>query len=196
MPLVESYGWKPTNYIITETPGWEDYMTTAQIKDWNQRGDIGSHTVTHSSLPSLSNAKINNELKNSKSFLDKLLGEPTKLLATPYCESNAKVVNRAKKIYSSLRNCAEDVNTKANFNKYDIKSFIVLNTTTDSEITAMLNKAKANNGWLVLVWHEVAGDNKNAWSVSQATLRRQLDLVKASGIDVVLTQQALNESIK
>ncbi len=194
LPLVESYGWKATNYIVTETPGWDDYMTNAQIVDWNRRGDIGSHSVTHSSLPNMSKAKITKELKNSKSFLDKLLGEQTKLLATPYCESNNKVVSVAKSQYSSLRNCIEDINSKTSFNRYDLKSFIVLNTTTDAEITTLLNKAKANNGWLILVWHEVAGDNKNEWSVSQATLQRQLNLVKNSGIDVVLTQQALNES--
>lgn len=194
LPLVESLGWKATNYIITETPGWEDYMTNAQIMDWNKRGDIGSHTVSHPSLPSLGKNKITNELKNSKAYLDSLLGEPTTLLATPYCESNNNVVTVAKTLYSSLRNCTEDVNTKANFYRYDVKSFIVLNTTTDAEIKALLDKAKATNGWLVLVWHEVAGDNKNDWSVSPATLQRQLNLVKSSGIDVVLTQQALNTS--
>ncbi|HMT56341.1 MAG TPA: carbohydrate binding domain-containing protein, partial [Candidatus Saccharibacteria bacterium] len=26
LPLVESFGWKPTQYVITETPGWQDYM--------------------------------------------------------------------------------------------------------------------------------------------------------------------------
>jgi peptidoglycan/xylan/chitin deacetylase (PgdA/CDA1 family) len=173
--------------------GWD--LTPAQIKDWNLRGDIGSHTISHPSLPSLSLTQMTNELTASKSYLDGLLGEPTRLLATPYCESNATVVNVAKTLYQASRNCEAVANTKANFDRYNLNSFIVLNTTTDAELVAQLNAAKASNGWLTLVWHELAGDNKNAWSVSPATLQRQLQLVKNSGITVVTTQQALNESL-
>jgi len=201
LPLVESFGWRPTQYIITDTAinnanyGTGTYMTPAQIKDWNLRGDIGSHTISHPSLPSLSLTQMTNELTASKSYLDGLLGEPTRLLATPYCESNATVVNVAKTLYQASRNCEAVANTKANFDRYNLNSFIVLNTTTDAELVAQLNAAKASNGWLTLVWHELAGDNKNAWSVSPATLQRQLQLVKNSGITVVTTQQALNESL-
>lgn len=201
LPLVESFGWKPTQYIITDTAknnanyGNGTYMTPAQIQDWNRRGDIGSHTVSHPSLPSLSLTQMTNELTTSKNYLDALLGEPTKLLATPYCESSASVVGAAKTLYQSSRNCEPIANTKANFDRYNLNSFIVLNTTTDAEIVAALNAAKASNGWLILVWHELAGDTKNAWSVSPATLQRQLQLVKNSGVTVTTTQSALNESL-
>lgn len=201
LPLVESFGWRPTQYIITDTAlnnanyGSGTYMTPAQIQDWNRRGDIGSHTVTHPSLPSLSQTQITSELTTSKNYLDDLLGEPTHLFATPYCESNTTVVNIAKTLYQSSRNCEPIANTKANFDRYNLNSFIVLNTTTDAELVAALNAAKASNGWLTLVWHELAGDNKNAWSVSPATLQRQLQIVKNSGISVVSTQSALNESL-
>jgi peptidoglycan/xylan/chitin deacetylase (PgdA/CDA1 family) len=195
LPLVESYGWKSTQYIITETPGWGDYMTVAQIQDWNRRGDIGSHTVSHPSLPSLSSAQITTQLSSSKSYLDGILGEPTKLFVTPYCESNATVVTIAKSYYQSLRNCEPDVNVKATFDRYNLKSFIVLNTTSDAELKAMLDKAKTTNGWVIFVWHELAGDAKNPWSVSATTLNRQLQIVKDSGITVLPTQAALNESL-
>jgi peptidoglycan/xylan/chitin deacetylase (PgdA/CDA1 family) len=159
LPLVESFGWRPTQYIITDTAvnnanyGNGTYMTPAQIQDWNRRGDVGSHTVSHPSLPSLSTAMMTNELTLSKNYLDGILGEPTKLFVTPYCESNTNVVNVAKTLYQSLRNCQPITNTKANFDRYNLKSFIVLNSTTDAELTAALNAAKASNGWLILVWH-------------------------------------------
>ena len=201
LPLVESFGWRPTQYIITDTAinnayyGNGTYMTPAQIKDWNKRGDIGSHTISHPSLPGLGQAQMSSELTASKNYLDNLLGEPTRLLATPYCESSASVVSVAKTLYQSSRNCEPIANTKANFDRYNLNSFIVLNTTTDAEIITAINQAKASNGWLILVWHEVSGDNKNAWSVSPATLQRQLQLVKNSGITVTTSQSALNESL-
>ncbi|MBP9827400.1 hypothetical protein KBC99_02910, partial [Candidatus Saccharibacteria bacterium] len=135
------------------------------------------------------------ELTNSKSYLDSLLGEPTKLFVTPYCESNASVESAAQALYQSVRNCEPAVNVKASFNRWSLKSLIVENTTTDAQILNMINQAKASNGWLILVWHEIDGDNKNAWSVSKATLTRQLQLIKDSGITVVPTQTAINESM-
>ncbi len=201
LPLVESFGWKPTQYIITDTAannalyGAGTYMTPAEVADWNRRGDIGSHSVNHPSVPSLTASKRQAELANSKAYLDSLLGEPTSLYASPYCESSAAVVTLAKTLYQDIRNCTPESNTAANFNRWDVRSFIVLNTTTDAELRSMLAQAKASNGWLVLVWHEVDGDHKNSWSVSAATLKRQLQIVKDSGISVVPTQQALNASL-
>lgn len=201
LPTVESFGWKPTQYIITDTAlnnanyGTGTYMTPSEVIDWNRRGDIGAHTRTHADLTSLSQSAATAEMTQSKQYLDTLLGEPTRLFATPYCSSNATVTAIAQTLYQDLRNCDPEVNLKSTFNRWNVKTFIVLNTTTDAEITALLNQAKANNGWLVLTWHEIAGDNTNAWSVSQPTLARQLQLVKNSGISVVTTQQALNESL-
>lgn len=201
LPAVEELGWKPTQYIVTDTAQNNDnygvgtYMTAAEIKDWNRRADIGSHSVTHRSVPNLTAAEMRGELVNSKTYLDSLLGENTNLYVSPYCESSQAVADIVKTLYQSMRNCEATYNSASNFNRWDLKSFIVLNNTTDAEITALLNQTKANNGWLIIVWHEIAGDNVNDWSVSQATLKRQLQLIKNSGIDVVPTQAGLNQSL-
>ena len=169
-------------------------MSTTQIKNLVARGhDIGSHTVSHPHLPQLSASALTNELKNSDTFLTNLLGRPMNIFATPYCESNAAVVAEAKKYYTSLRNCVPDVNRKATFNPWSLDSNIVLDTTTDAEIQSWINTAKADNGWLVLVYHEVKTPTDNAWSITPSALNRQLQLVKNSGIPVVKTVDALAE---
>lgn len=198
LPLVERFGWKATQYIITDTAvhnadyGVGTYMTPAQIQDWNQRGDIGSHSVDHRDIATLSNAQKTAELRDSDTYLTNLLGEAVNLYASPYCSSSASVVSIAKLYYQDVRNCDGGVNYKNSFDRWNVDCFIILNTTTDAEIRAAISDAKANNGWLVLVWHEVDGDTKNDWSVSQQTLQRQLQLVKDSGIEVVSSQDALN----
>jgi peptidoglycan/xylan/chitin deacetylase (PgdA/CDA1 family) len=202
LPTVESFGWKPTQYIITTTAinnsnyGVGTYMTPDEIKDWNRRGDIGSHSVTHARIPALPISQITAQLTDSKTYLDNLLGEPTNLYVSPYCESSQTVIDIAKTLYQSVRNCHARANTQANFDRWNLSSFIILNTTTDAEIRNALNNAKASNGWLILVWHEIDGDNKNPWSVSQATLTRQLQIVKDSGIEVTTTQSALDRSTR
>jgi peptidoglycan/xylan/chitin deacetylase (PgdA/CDA1 family) len=202
LPVVESFGWKPTQHIITDTAinnsnySVGTYMTPGEIKDWNSRGDIGSHSISHAHVPTLPTAEISAQLTDSKKYLDTLLGEPTNLYVSPYCESSQAVLNIAKTLYQSVRNCEARANTQANFDRWNLSSLIILNTTTDAEIRAALSDAKASNGWLILVWHEIDGDNKNSWSVSPATLKRQLQIVKDSGIEVTTTQSALDRSIR
>ena len=192
-PVVESFGFKATNYVITNTTSYADYMTNANIVNLKSRGHtIGSHTVSHPHLPVLSQADITAELTNSKQFLDSLLGVPTRLLATPYCESNVNVINVAKTLYNTLRNCDRTLNAKSTFDKYNINSIIVENTTTLAQIKAWIAEAKANKTWLVLVYHRVR-PNIETYSVTKAQLTSHMQAIKTSGVVVKSTDQALDE---
>lgn len=194
-PIVEKYGFKATSNVITNTTSWSGYMTNTEIQDLVFRGhEIDSHTVSHPSLPSLTTAQMDAEMQDSQNFLRNLTGQSVSQLATPYCDYNNAVIAEAKKFYTSMRNCDGDsVNTKANFDAYDIKSFMVLDTTTDAELQNWINTAVAQKGWLVLVWHEVKTPTDNAWSITPANLERQMQLIKNSGVTVETTSQALSE---
>jgi len=193
LPIVDELGLKTTQYIITETTQWPDYMDVGQIQAMKAAGhDIGSHTVSHPHLPQLSSSQITAELSNAKSFLENLLGTPVNLLVTPYCEWNTTVRTIAQQYYTSMRNCEHTPNTKANFDIYNIHSYIVLRTTTLAELQSWIEEARAQNGWLVLVYHQVR-DNGDDWSISASALRTQLEAVKASGITTLKTADALAE---
>ncbi|MEI7818911.1 MAG: carbohydrate binding domain-containing protein [bacterium] len=196
LPVFESFGYKPTQYVITGSVNQPDYMTSAQVIDWSNRAYIGSHTVSHPHLPTLTQAQITNELTTSKTFLQNLTGKPINLFVTPYCESNTTVSSIAKTLYQSLRNCDTPVNVASSFDRYNLQSYVVLNTTTDADILSYIANAKATNGWLILVWHQVAGDiATEPYSVSATRLQHQLQLVKDSGLYVTNTQAALNEEL-
>lgn len=196
LPVFESFGYKPTQYIITGSVDQPEYMSKAQVIDWSNRAYIGSHTVSHPELPTLTKTQITNQLTNSKNYLQNLTGKPVNLFVTPYCEANGTVTTVAKTLYKSLRNCDSPVNTAANFDRYNLQSFIVLSTTTDAELLSYINQAKATNGWLILVWHEVTpGTPIDKYGINQEVLRHQLQLVKDSGIYVTNTEAALNEAL-
>lgn len=193
-PIVEEFGFRATQYVITQTTKWGGYMNDAEIKSLDARGhEIGSHTVSHPHLPQLSDSQIKTELQSSKNYLQNILGKPVNLFVTPYCESDARVRTEASKLYTMLRNCDEEANTRQNFDAYNIRSYIVYDSTTNAEIQAWLNDAKVRNGWVVLVYHEVQQTPSNSWAVSPSTLRSQLKLVKDSGITVKKTSEVLAE---
>ena len=66
--------------------------------DWDElrgladRGvEIGAHTVSHPHLPTLSDAEIDRELRDSRTQIEDELGRPCRFVAYPYGEHDARV---------------------------------------------------------------------------------------------------------
>ncbi len=97
----------PTGYL-GRPPAWEmtneaperreTIMTGQQLKAVSSQGlIIGSHTVTHAKLTSLTEKKIREELEASKEQLEKILGHQIDYLSFPHGLYDARVVELAKK---------------------------------------------------------------------------------------------------
>lgn len=64
-------------------------MSSEQVVELHKSGmEIGGHTVNHPILAKLDNQSANQEIINNKSFLDDLLGTPTKFFAYPNGKPN------------------------------------------------------------------------------------------------------------
>ena len=102
---------------LGRTPKWaispdrpesrEKVMTAEQlvILDKNPLIHIGSHTMTHPNLATLTSEKIRQELAESKQQLELLLGHPVEDLALPHGAFNGTVLQMAhqagyKRIYT------------------------------------------------------------------------------------------------
>ena len=67
-------------------------MTWDELGELSQRGfTIGSHTVSHAHLTSLSDGELDRELRDSRARVESRLGRPCTLLAYPYGEHDARV---------------------------------------------------------------------------------------------------------
>jgi peptidoglycan/xylan/chitin deacetylase (PgdA/CDA1 family) len=67
-------------------------MTWAHLRAAAERGfTVGSHTVSHPHLTSLSDAELDRELTDSRARIEDELGRPCTLLAYPYGEHDARV---------------------------------------------------------------------------------------------------------
>jgi peptidoglycan/xylan/chitin deacetylase (PgdA/CDA1 family) len=193
VPLLNKYGLKSTQYLLSGVTDFPDYMTIAMMQDLKNQGhEIASHTVSHPHLPTLSSTQLNNELVNSKNSLQNWTGAQVKNFATPYGEYNATVINAIRQTYSSHRSVNVGYNSRDNFDPYNILVQNVVRSTTAAEVQSWVNKAVADKSWLVLVYHEI-DTNNNEYSTLPTELDKHLQSVKNSGAAVLTVEQALSQ---
>ena len=99
--IMKSYGIKSNMYIIS---GWLDgevYMNSDMVKDLSNSGlvEIGSHTVSHVHLSTLSYEEQEKELFESKQDLENITGKKINTIAYPYGQRNYETLQIAKKYY-------------------------------------------------------------------------------------------------
>lgn len=194
LPILEKYGVPATMYIISGSINTPDYMSQAQIQAFASRGDeIASHTVTHPDLAKLSAAQLENELARSKATLQQLFGPSAALdFASPYGAYDPATTAAVRKHYASQRNTDVGFNAQAGFDPYNILVQNVDSNTTAATVQGWINSAKANNTWLVLVYHEVgASIGQDIYHTDTAVLDAHLAAVKNSGLPMVTVRQGV-----
>lgn len=197
LPLLKQYGMTSTQFVITDLIGKSGYMTATQLKSYYTDGDeIASHTVTHDDLTQESASQLTTEMTGSKSTLEKDTGETVTDLAYPYGLYNTNVINAAKTYYSSARGVESGLNSKDNFNAYDLKVEDIYTTTTTAQVADWVAQAQITKTWLILVYHGVDANTANPvdgdiYDISPTELSAQLAAIKASGVNVETLNKAL-----
>lgn len=192
-PLHKQYDLPGTFFLTSGLLDTKFFMTTQQALQLQSAGhELGSHTVTHPHVPSLSYLDQNYELTQSQSDLQTKFGTSFKNFATPYGDYNDQVMSLIKKNYRSHRSVEEGYNAKDTFNIHNIVVQNVLTTTTPDQVKEWINKAKTDKTWLVLVYHQV--DNPgDSYSITSSNLDTEFSYLKKSGIQVLTVDDALVE---
>lgn len=199
LPLLKKYGQLGTFYLISgELTDQPDYMSVSQIKDIIAAGnEIGSHTITHPDLTTLSQSAMQNEMQQSKITLQNSLGVSVAAFAYPFGAYNANTLTFGKTIYTSQRTVESGYNTKDNFNTSKLLVQNVFSTTTPAQVKAWVDQAIQQHTWLILVYHEVGNTpidpTDTDYLTKTADLDAELGYIKSSGISVQTIQQALAE---
>ena len=98
-PVLRRLGLRATAYVIVGriSNGDPSFLTWAQLRALERSGvEIGSHTLTHRDLTSLSRPELRRELHGSRIALERWLGHPVQFLAYPYGAHDARVVRMAR----------------------------------------------------------------------------------------------------
>ena len=97
-PLLKAYGLTGTFFIVSGFVGKAEYMTWEQVTDLARSGmEIGSHTITHPDLTSLSPSVLESQLLVSKETLQEKVGVPVRALSYPGGAFNADVEAAAQR---------------------------------------------------------------------------------------------------
>jgi peptidoglycan/xylan/chitin deacetylase (PgdA/CDA1 family) len=194
---------------LTDQPA---YMSTAQMLQIQAAGnEIGAHTVHHCDLTgqqtddaincplAITAAQIQSEMADSKTQLQTALGGVQVTdFAYPYGAFNANTISLGQSIgYLSQRSVIGGLNTKDTLNLTQVKIHEVDSNITTAQVQAWVDEAIANNGWLVLVYHEIATtptDPSDALYMTTPTdLSAQLNYIKGKGVAVETMKQAVAE---
>lgn len=198
MPLLRKYGFTSTQFIITNDINTPGYLTVPQLEAlYHADNEIASHTVTHDEMIQEPPARWTEELRQSKIQLTKWIGAPIPDLAYPNGLYNAGIVAQTQEYYSAARGVEEGLNSRDNFNVYDIKVQNIFDTTTAAQVSDWLRQAAQTRTWLVLVYHSVVSPQASAgiYNVTGRQLDSNFAAIKASHLSVVTMQQALKELI-
>jgi peptidoglycan/xylan/chitin deacetylase (PgdA/CDA1 family) len=192
LPILRSNGQVGTFYVISGYLNANHYLTVDQAREIQNAGnEIGSHTVDHPHLPTLSAAKIESELADSKAALEKNFG-PITDLAYPYGDNNATVRQIAAKYYTSARSTNGGLLTPGSYDRYDLTIGYVLNTTPLDTVKKWIADAQADNKWLILCYHAVSnGRPGETYNVQIPDFQAQVGAIKSSGVRVVTIRDGL-----
>ncbi len=89
-----------TAYVITDRISGTDasFLTWPLLKGLERRGiEIGSHTIHHVELPTLSSPEALHELLGSRRLLERRLGHPVQWLAYPAGKVDARIVGLVRR---------------------------------------------------------------------------------------------------
>lgn len=197
LPILKQYNYASTFYInpaAIETPNFMTAQNLSQLK--GSGNEIAAHGYEHADMTAISQQELNYQLHQGRDYLRKA-GYTTTDFATPYGRSDPEVQWYARHYFTTLRSTSSGINTRQNFDPYDLQVFYVTNTTTPADIQAALQSARAYNGWLIFVYHQI-GDSTPPYgtlpversATSVATFRTDLHLIQASGIQVLPVSQA------
>jgi peptidoglycan/xylan/chitin deacetylase (PgdA/CDA1 family) len=199
MPLLQKYGIRTTQYLLSGTAKDPHYVSWDQIGQMQQAGhEIACHSKTHSDLTTLNEEYLTAELKHCKEELGKRYGT-VRNFASPYGAQNDRTLSAISKYFGSQRNTegdptngvsAYDVNIASNFKQRDIIGVTVRSDTTIEQLEALVAYTRANNGWLVLTYHQ-ADDSSSKFAVDTDDFGCHFNYLSGTDVRIVTVQEAL-----
>ncbi len=203
LPLLNKHGFRSTQYINASTIETPNFMTAAEVQQMHEAGhEIAAHSYEHVDLTSIGADRLEEEMRKSEEALA-AAGLGTDDLAPPFGRSDPQVDWYASKYFDIVRGTDEGINTRQNLNPHDLKVFYVTDETTPDNLAQALAETSRVNGWLILVYHQVAtsestGTQENTIAADRSTitsdvLAAQLQLIDESGIEVQPVAQAFEQ---
>ena len=173
VPMFNAKGWKVTLFTVTSwVSNWTNVKNAA-----NSGHEIGSHTVTHRSLGSLSTTDQTSECSNSKNAIQSNTGKSCQTIAYPNCSVGSTSIIGT--YYLAGRTCSGQIVPATPTDFFQISSIICGSAGSVNSASAMQSKvdsANSSGGWCVFLIHAI--DNDSGYSpLSSAVLQTNVNYV-------------------
>jgi len=91
-PILKSHNFKATIFVITQHLGGSAYLSWAQLQEMVSSGLVtaGDHTLSHPSLPPLTEEKLKDEIISAKNIIEENLGVSVNIFSYPYGGANGQ----------------------------------------------------------------------------------------------------------
>jgi peptidoglycan/xylan/chitin deacetylase (PgdA/CDA1 family) len=155
--LLNQRGIKSTFYIVTDavSQNWSGFLTLPQLRTLVTDGhEIGSHTLTHPDLTTVSNAELLRQVSQSKSWLLANAGVASVPdFASPYGAYDGRVINVVKQYYASHR-AVRNLPNWRDADPYELGAFDCHNGISVAQMKGWIDQAVAQRSWVILLFHE------------------------------------------
>ena len=141
MPTLYRLRMHATSYVITDRISGGDpaFVTWRMLRGFERHGvEIGSHTVSHLDLPSLSEFQAMSQLGVSRRTLEERLGHPVQWLSYPGGATDDRIVGFARKVGYVLAVTTEPGDQQHASDPLRLKRYRILNTTGVSGLASLL----------------------------------------------------------
>jgi peptidoglycan/xylan/chitin deacetylase (PgdA/CDA1 family) len=203
LPLLNEHGFRSTQYVNASSIETPNFMTAAEVQQMHEAGhEIAAHSYEHLDLTSIGTDRLDEQLRRSEEALA-TAGLGTNDLAPPFGRSDPQVAWYASKYFDMMRGTDDGLNTRQNLDPHDLKVLYVTDETTPETLSEALAETTRMNGWLILVYHQIAtpestGTQENTIAADRSTitsdvLAAQLKLIDQSGIEVQPVAQAFKQ---
>lgn len=155
-PALNAYGMSGTVYTTTGFVGQPEYMSWEQNRQLRDTygWEIGSHSVSHPLSTEVTPAQMEAEARDSKAAFNANGFTPT-AYATPFGDYNGAVEANIAKYYTSHRGFHDLGYNTWPYAPYLLKVQQVQGGVSVAQVKAYIDQAKANNEWLILVFHDI-----------------------------------------
>ena len=156
LPLLNEHGFRSTQYVNASSIETPNFMTAAEVQQMHEAGhEIAAHSYEHLDLTSIATSRLDEEMRRSEEALA-AAGLGTDDLAPPYGRSDPQVDWYASKYFQIMRGTDDGINTRQNLKPHDLKVLYVTDETTPDKLAEALAETSRMNGWLILVYHQIA----------------------------------------
>ncbi len=202
-PLMKKYGYVGAIAVAVKLACYPEFMNWDQLRTLQNQGwETTAHSVMHNcDLGYYTTQTTQYELAGSKQMIqshglraDQFVmpcGYSGQQINALFEDKHPPIIETAKKNFQSYRSTQyERINSIPVADPYNLNAFQIRDATTDQEIQAMINKAITEHGWLIIVIHQV-DDTGRPFSITPDRFEKVLNMVKKSGLPVVLPSQVL-----